>query len=166
MMTSRDGPRALRFPLHRLPEMGAVSALLGSLALGMAGCSDDPPTAPAEPQEPAEVTLDPEGAHLYALGETVDFDATVLDGDGVALSGVSLEWASSDPDVLEGANDGSFAATGDGTAEVTAVAGDASAAATVDVEATFAVEACVSPGDDDETCASASLTAHHAVDGS
>ncbi|MCT8337482.1 PGF-pre-PGF domain-containing protein [Methanoculleus sp. Afa-1] len=91
----------------------------------------------------AEAPPDPVAARITltsdrttaVVNETVTFSATVYDLNDIELPDVTVNWTSSDPAVGTINETGLFTAIGEGTANVTATAGNASASALVTVEA-------------------------------
>lgn len=115
-----------------------------TMAMVFAGCGgDDGPTAPVEQVASIEVT--PESSTSEALGATVQYEAEALDASGSTVSDVEFTWSSSDEAVAEVDDTGLVTATGNGTAEITASAGDASGSADVTVEQVLSSIA-VTPG--------------------
>ncbi|WP_292522465.1 Ig-like domain-containing protein [Methanoculleus sp.] len=86
------------------------------------------------PVEPVLTTIEvtPATATLEA-GATQAFQATALDQTGSEMDGVTFSWTSSDETVGTISADGVFTAAAEGTADVTATAGDVSGTATVTV---------------------------------
>ncbi|HOI58931.1 MULTISPECIES: Ig-like domain-containing protein [unclassified Methanoculleus] len=86
--------------------------------------------------EPAvtTITVTPNTTTL-AIDETETFTATVLDQDGETMTGIDLEWASSNETVGTIDSDGTFTALAEGTANVTATADEIAGTATVTVTA-------------------------------
>ena len=113
-----------------------LSAVLAVLALVWA-CGGDSPTVPPTPESvrPTTVTVSPATAELTALGETVQLTATVRDQNGQVMSGATVTWSSSDARVATVDTDGLVTAVGEGTATITAMAGQASGSAAVAVSA-------------------------------
>ncbi len=84
-------------------------------------------------QSAGSITIEPSSATLMALGETAQLTATVLDRNGQPVSGAVVTWASSDEAVATVSAQGLVTAVSNGTATITARAGDASATAEVTV---------------------------------
>ena len=87
------------------------------------------------PQTPAQLSVVPPSARLAAVGETVQLTATVVDQNGQTMTGVALNWASSDASVATVDAAGVVTAVWNGSASIAvAVAGggpSASVAVTV-----------------------------------
>jgi uncharacterized protein YjdB len=96
---------------------------------------------------PAEIVLSPEAATITEIGATTQFTATVLDEDGIEIEDAVVTWASSDTDIAVVDEDGLVEAVAEGTANITAESGDASASAevTVDLSAAVPAEIVLSP---------------------
>lgn len=71
---------------------------------------------------PVGIVVDPPSAGLRSLGETVVFEATVVDARSDPIPGIEVEWSSGDEAVLEHAGGGSFRAAANGVAPVVAAA--------------------------------------------
>lgn len=108
---------------------GAVPLLALAVLVWLAGCSD-----PTGPGDPATVEVTGPGAPLTALGETVELEVAVLDGDGRSVPDPEVEWSSEDADVVSIDAEGTATAQGAGTARVEARAGEASGSLTLTVE--------------------------------
>ena len=80
------------------------------------------------------VTVTPESASFASLGDTVRLGARVLDENGQVIENAMVSWASSEPDIARVNHAGLVTSSGNGTARVTATSGQASGAATIDVE--------------------------------
>ncbi|ABN57143.1 MULTISPECIES: Ig-like domain-containing protein [Methanoculleus] len=89
-----------------------------------------------EPTDPAatRIEITPTTATL-AINGTVEFSAIVFDQFDEEMSEVAVEWASSDETVGTVSTEGVFTAHAEGTADVTATAGNATETATVTVSA-------------------------------
>ena len=85
-------------------------------------------------QLPVEVAVDPEVAKLLAFEDTVRLSAEAFDANGHTIEDAPFTWTSDDTRVATVDADGLVAATGNGTATITATAGDVSGTATVTVE--------------------------------
>ena len=106
-------------------------------ALGMYACGDgttDPPPPQPDPPRATAVTVTPATAKLTALGDTVRLVAEVRDQLGRVMEGESVAWSSGDTLVAVVGAAGLVTAVGNGTATVTATAGEASDQAAVSVE--------------------------------
>ena len=84
-------------------------------------------------QRPASVDVSPSEDTLVAIGDTVRFTAEPLDANGNSVVDAGVEWTSSDADVATVDSSGLVTATGNGSADVVAAAGDATGAAAVTV---------------------------------
>jgi PGF-pre-PGF domain-containing protein len=89
--------------------------------------------APIEPIT-TEITIDPLTATV-AVNETSQFTATVLDPDGNTMTGVEINWTTSNETIGTIDETGLFTAATAGITTVTATAGNESASAIVTVEA-------------------------------
>lgn len=98
-------------------------------------------TTPTQPVTPVATTMTvSEGSVTLTLElkgpgaqQSVQLSATVLDQNGVQLSGQTISWASSTPTVASVTTGGLLTAVGNGTATITATAGNASATVMVRV---------------------------------
>ena len=97
----------------RRPLRHCATALV---LLATAGCGGDGQT---DPSDVAEITLDDDAVVMDAAGQTRELGATARDDEGNTVD-VTLEWSSSDADVVTVEGDGLLVAQGPGTAEVTA----------------------------------------------
>ena len=112
-----------------------LSALLAVVALAK-GCGDgESPSAPPmpEPARPTTVTVSPATYELTALGATVQLSAEVRDQNNRVMAGATVTWTSSANSVATVDAAGLVTAVGNGTATITASAGDARGTATVTV---------------------------------
>ena len=112
-----------------------LSAVLAVVALAK-GCGDgDSPTAPPtpEPARPTTVTVSPATDELTALGATVQLTAEVRDQNARVMAGATVTWTSSANSVATVNASGLVTAAGNGTATITASAGEASGSAVVTV---------------------------------
>lgn len=116
----------------RLPCPGRFP-LAVALALAVA-CGDDGTGPTPAPRVPTSVIVTPASVTMTAIEDTTRLSAQVLDQDGQPIMGVPVNWLSDDVLVAVMGPDGLARATGNGTATVTARAGDASSTATVTVE--------------------------------
>jgi uncharacterized protein YjdB len=93
-----------------------------------AACSD-----PADPPEPASISIAPSTVSLAAFDDTAELTATVYDQNGQAMPGVVVTWTSDDGSVARVDGVGLVTAVGNGRVEISAEAGsvDANATATV-----------------------------------
>ena len=109
-------------------------AVLAASALAK-GCGDgDGPIAPSpDAPRPATVVVRPASAELSALGATVQLHAEVRDQNGQVLADLSVAWASDSPPVATVDGGGLVTAVGNGSATITASAGEAAGAGEVTV---------------------------------
>ena len=84
-------------------------------------------------QSAGSIAVEPEMATLMSLGETVQLEATVLDGNGQPVAGAVVRWQSSDEAVATVSAQGLVTAVANGVARVTATSGSASAGIDVTV---------------------------------
>ena len=98
-------------------------------------CGSGDTTAPPPAPTPAVVSITPPEATLAALGQTVQLTATVHDQNGAPMTGVALNWASSDGGVATVNAFGLVTAIRNGGSIITAAVqgGGPSATATVTV---------------------------------
>ncbi|MDE0073447.1 MAG: Ig-like domain-containing protein [Gammaproteobacteria bacterium] len=85
-------------------------------------------------QQVAEVRLTPDSLVLRAIGTTRQMSAEVIDANGHSVANAGVAWESSDEAVVTVSRDGLVTATGNGSAQVTATADQASAVADFAVE--------------------------------
>ena len=83
--------------------------------------------------EPTTITVSPATAELVALDATVQLSAEVKDQNGQVMAGATVTWASSATAVATVDASGLVTAVANGTATITATAGEASGSATVTV---------------------------------
>jgi len=102
------------------------------VTLIVAACGD----SPSEPPEPVPTTIaiSGYGGTLTFVGATDQLSATVRDQNGDVMTGQSVDWTSSNGDVVTVSGSGTLSSTGPGTAMVTARAGSASDDITVEVD--------------------------------
>ncbi|MDE2878525.1 MAG: Ig-like domain-containing protein [Gemmatimonadota bacterium] len=91
------------------------------------------PPPPPPPPQPAALTVTPGAIQLAAIDQTVQLVAEVRDQRGQIMTSVVVAWSSSDGAVVNVDSTGLVRAAGDGTATVTASAGDASDTAEITV---------------------------------
>ena len=87
-------------------------------------------------QTPGSITVEPSMATLMSIGETVQLTATVFDQKGQPAAGAVVGWRSSDESVATVSPQGLVTAVSNGTTQITASAGTASASVTVTVSQT------------------------------
>ena len=102
-------------------------------------CGDS--TEPPDPPRPTTVTVSPATAELTALAATVQLMAEVLNQYGQVMAGAPVTWTSSGAGVATVDASGLVAAADNGTATITATAGDASGNAIVTVAQTVSTVA-------------------------
>ena len=84
-------------------------------------------------QSVQSIAIDPQTVTLTAIGETVQLTATVLDRNEQPVDGVAVSWISSDTGVATVDDEGLVTAVGNGSTEITARSGGASASVNVTV---------------------------------
>ena len=84
-------------------------------------------------QAPADVRITPDSVTLTAIDDTIQLTAEVRDRNGQVMSGAAVTWSSSDPSVASVDADGVVKTWANGSATITARAGDASGSAAVSV---------------------------------
>jgi len=105
-----------------------IAALL-FLAIGLFACAEDSPDAPigagAPAEEPmvAQIRIAPNST-LLGVGGEEQFIATVLDGDGEALTGTDVIWQIDNPTAASVTPDGWVKGLQEGTATLTASVGE------------------------------------------
>lgn len=112
--------------LARLRLLPTVAVLL------TLGCGGDGGTDPDIPR-PTTITLSPTSLSFTFLGQTLTLQASVTDQNGAPIN-TTVSWSSSAPQVASVNTSGVVTATGNGTAQITALAGSASASAAVTVQ--------------------------------
>ena len=125
-----------------------ILRLLPALALGLS-CGDAPATEPTAPVSPVPTTVvvTPENVVFTVLQETSRLTAEVRDQQGRVMSGVAVAWSSSNTGLATVNATGLVTAVANGTATITATAGQASSTATVTVAQAVATVA-VAPAAD------------------
>ncbi len=130
------------------------------------------PSPPADPPRPASVTVAPTSIEFEALTDTVRLTAEIRDQNGQVMSGVRVVWTSDLTGVATVSAAGTVTAVGNGTATITAAAGNASgqAIATVAqqpaaVTVTPASLSFVSVGDTARLAATVVDANDHVIDG-
>ncbi len=96
----------------------------------LSSCGRESPTGPPPA---ASITLSPAEAELDAIGATVQFTASVRDGNDQVISDAAVTWTSGNTEVASVTDAGLVTARKNGTAVVTAVTEGFSANATVTV---------------------------------
>ena len=130
--------------------------LIVSLALlTLATCGKDSPTKPTPPQPPTppppqpvptRIMITPATTTLTAIGQTVQLSATVLDQNGQPVPGAVVTWSSGNAAVATVSAQGLVTAVMNGTAQITARTGNASASISVSV-AQSAVRITITPAE-------------------
>ncbi|MYG86867.1 MAG: Ig-like domain-containing protein, partial [Gemmatimonadetes bacterium] len=98
--------------------------------LVVTSCGKDSPTGPAGP---ANVVVTPNTVTLTAIGQTVQLDAKVQYEAGATSSGHTVVWASRNPSVASVNSGGLVTALSNGTADITATAGQKQGKSTITV---------------------------------
>ena len=106
---------------------------IAAVTLWTYACGDGTTEPTPDPPRPTTVTVSPATAELAALGATVQLSAQVQDQNGQVMSGATVTWASSATAVATVDASGLVTAAANGTATITATAGQASGSATVTV---------------------------------
>ena len=106
---------------------------IAAVALWTYACGDGTTEPRPYFPEPTTVTVTPATAELVALGTTVQLTAEVQDQQGQVMAGATVAWASSATAVATVDASGLVTAAGNGTATITATAGEASGSAMVTV---------------------------------
>ena len=84
-------------------------------------------------QRPAQISVTPDAAMFVSIGDTVRLTAEAVDANGNAVADPSLTWTSADDRVATVDEGGLVTAAGNGSVDITASAGSASAAAAITV---------------------------------
>ena len=94
-----------------------------------------PPTSPPPPttSQPARIDVSPSSANFTAVGQTVQFMATVFDNNDALLTSAAVSWSSDDTEVVTVSAQGLATAMGNGMATITARSGNVSRDASVSV---------------------------------
>ncbi len=115
----------------------ASGLLLFLSSAALLTCGKDGPTNPTpapEPPRPAKIAIAPTTpAPLTSTGQTVRLTATVTDQHGNTLPGTSITWKSSNAAVATVNSAGTVTAVRNGSATITAAAGNVTAAVQVQV---------------------------------
>ena len=132
---------------HTNPSMPAAFRLsliliAGLALLVIATCGKDSPTKPTPPQPPTpppaqpvptRIMITPATTTLTSIGQTVQLSATVLGQNGQPVPGAVVTWSSGNAAVATVNSQGLVTAVMNGTAQITARAGNASASVNVTV---------------------------------
>lgn len=118
---------------HRAPRLPLRLLLVPILILA---CGEGEPDVVAPAPVPTTLAITPPSAVLASLGQTVQLTATVRDQAGALMTGVAVNWASSDGGVATVDASGLVTAVEDGAANITATVrgGGASGSAAITVE--------------------------------
>ncbi len=118
---------------HRSHAVMASIVVLFSAFLAV--CGKDSPTKPDPPFQPvaSSVTITPGSAALDAVGGKLKLSSTVQDQNGNPIPGARVTWTSSNPAVAGVDAQGLVTAAGNGTVQITATSGNASASVPVTV---------------------------------
>ncbi len=144
------GVAAAKTPMNRR------SIAMGLSLLAILSCGDSatapapPPPLVPPPARPTAVSVSPATSELTALGETVQLTAEVRDQNGRTMTGATVTWASDAAAVATVNSAGLAAAVANGTATITATAGDASGSASLTVAQEVRAVAVTSPADTPE----------------
>ena len=131
----------------------------------------EPPEPPPDPPRPTTVIVNPATSELTAVGATVQLTAEVRDQNGQVMV-VTVTWSSSNTAVATVNPSGLVTAAGNGTATITATAGNVSGSAMVTVAQQVSAvvvapdTAIVLPGTTLQLAAEAQDANGHAVGGS
>ena len=113
---------------------GLVTAVGNGLAVITARAGSASATASVTVRQTVvSITIDPDMATLMSIGQTVQLTASVLDQNGQPVSDAVVAWSSGDEEVATVSGQGLVTAVGNGTADITARAGGASATAMITV---------------------------------
>ena len=126
--------------VYRYFSLSVVLAISASVFIT---CGKDSPTEPAQ-QIPTRITLSANSLSLNAIGESVSLIATVLDQNDRVIRGAGVTWTSSETNVATVTDNGQVTAVKNGSARITATAGNASASANITVVQT-AVRVVITP---------------------
>jgi len=138
-------PRSRRGHIRKTPDdvrRGRLSAgfmtsvmAIAAIAMLVLSCGDGA-VEPASPPAPVAttVTINPVSATLTALGETARLTAEVRDQNGQVMAGAQVNWTTSESGIASVSATGLVTAVANGSADVTASVGSASASARITVE--------------------------------
>ena len=119
-------------PRILLVAAAALAAILWTQACGDGG-TEPPPTPPPDPPRPTSVTVTPATVEFTAIGATAQLAAEVRDQNGRVMAGAAVSWSSGDVSVVTVTSSGLVTAVANGTATITARAGQASGPASVTI---------------------------------
>ena len=125
-------------PGARAPYPHRCRVLLLAPLLTLACGDGEPGTAPPGTPVPTTLAITPSSAVLAALGQTVQLTATIRDQTGAVMSGIGVNWASSDGGIVTVDPAGVVTAVGNGATNITATVrgGGASGSAAITVSQT------------------------------
>jgi trimeric autotransporter adhesin len=125
--------------------VGAGTTTIRATSEGKTGTAQVAVTAPAPtPPSVASVTVTPSSTTL-ATGGTATLTATVKQSDGTVLTGRTVTWSSSAPNVATVSNSGVVTAVAPGNATITATSEGKSGTASVTVSAPSVASVSVNP---------------------
>ena len=120
--------------IARVNDTGLVTALMNGKAMILAVSNNVTARASITVMQAAvRIVIMPESPALDALGQTLQLMATVFDGNGSPVPDAPVNWTSGDPAVASVSTTGQVTARMNGTAEITAASGDATARTIVTV---------------------------------
>lgn len=99
--------------------------------LAFAACSSDPPVDPGVGVPTVNLSYP---ASFVAVGDTLRLTASVIDGNGVPITGAVVQWSSSQPTVATVTESGAVVGVTPGTTTITARYGTASASVVIQVD--------------------------------
>ncbi|MCY3712750.1 MAG: Ig-like domain-containing protein [Gemmatimonadetes bacterium] len=111
---------------------------VGLSLFALTACGKDSPTEP-EPTEPppapvpTRIVVAPSSVTLDAIGQSAELTAQVFDQNNVAMAGAVASWTSGDAAVAAVSTTGLVTAVGNGSTEIKAMSGNASASVIVTV---------------------------------
>ena len=120
---------AMNSPRSPIPTLVLLAGAAWVVACGD-GATEPPPP---DPPRATAVAVTPATAEFAALGETVQFTASVRDQNGREMAGAVVTWTTGNAAVATVDASGLVRAAGNGTATITATAGAASGSASVTV---------------------------------
>jgi YVTN family beta-propeller protein len=126
---SQNRVRPARTAAARTAACLALAALAAAAAL--AGCEED--SLAPDGSVPVKITVSPDRLTMAALGQPVQFSASLRNVIGRPLPGDTFTWASSDPSVATVDATGLVTSIADGEATITASAAELSGSASVTV---------------------------------
>ena len=140
------GVAASKAPRNRRRIAMGLS-LLAVLSCGDSATAPAPPPDPPPAPRPTAVSVSPATAELTAVGATVRLAAEVRDQNGQTMAGATVTWTSDAPAVATVNSAGVARAVANGTATITATAGDASGSASLTVAQEVSAVAVTLPAD-------------------